>query len=228
MKKFLLSFFLIASVTLLFAQTPCPVVVSIKGNNGGGNCPRLADGTRATGTITVCFSSTVTMSTAPTLTCLFDNNTNQPVAGIVFKLVEISAQGCAVYCYYPGPGNTNNLFGSGSNYTLCTDFPPAAGCAEQSPLPVSFRSFNASRNKSTVSVKWATSFESNARGFFVQRNTNGNWENVAFVASAAQGGNSSSDLNYSYNDANNLNRTQINCLYFPGLDNSNIRRNLVH
>jgi hypothetical protein len=71
------------------------------------------------------------------------------------------------------------------------------------PLPVSFKSFTANRNKQNVSLKWETASEENNRGFNVQRKLpNGDWQTIAFVFSAAQGGNSSSVLSYSYNDLN--------------------------
>jgi hypothetical protein len=69
-------------------------------------------------------------------------------------------------------------------------------------LPVSFRDFTALRNKQNVSLKWETAAEQNNRGFNVQRNTKGVWENIAFVFSAADGGNSNELLSYSFNDAN--------------------------
>jgi hypothetical protein len=71
------------------------------------------------------------------------------------------------------------------------------------PLPVSFKSFTASRSNQTVSLKWETASEQNNRGFYVQRNVNGEWKDVAFVFSTAEGGNSDQILNYSYNDPNN-------------------------
>jgi hypothetical protein len=71
-------------------------------------------------------------------------------------------------------------------------------------LPVTFSNFHAQRNKSTVALKWETASEQNNRGFNVQRNAKGVWETVAFVFSAADGGNSSSLLSYSYNDINNV------------------------
>jgi hypothetical protein len=71
------------------------------------------------------------------------------------------------------------------------------------PLPVSFTSFTAQRsNSSTVKLSWQTATEVNNRGFAVERNTNGTWEQIAFIASQASAGNSSSLLNYSYIDAN--------------------------
>ena len=71
------------------------------------------------------------------------------------------------------------------------------------PLPVSFSSFTVQRsNASTVKLSWQTATEINNRGFAVERNTNGVWEQIAFIASQASAGNSSSLLNYSYTDAN--------------------------
>jgi hypothetical protein len=75
--------------------------------------------------------------------------------------------------------------------------------AECIPLPVHFKSFNAIRsNSSVVSVSWTTAMEQNSKGFYVQKNVNGEWKTVAYVESQAVNGNSSSDLNYSYTDAN--------------------------
>jgi hypothetical protein len=50
-----------------------------------------------------------------------------------------------------------------------------------SPLPVKFKSFTASRSKEKVAVKWETATETNNKGFNVQRKTNGDRENIAFV-----------------------------------------------
>lgn len=72
-----------------------------------------------------------------------------------------------------------------------------------SALPVSFKSFSASRTNQTVSLRWETASEQNNRGFYVQRNVGGEWKDVAFVFSRADGGNSEQVLNYTYNDPNN-------------------------
>jgi hypothetical protein len=74
---------------------------------------------------------------------------------------------------------------------------------ENIPLPVSFKSFNANRNKSNVGLVWETSSESNNKGFQVQRKIGGNdFETIAFVNTKANAGNSVSDLTYSYTDVN--------------------------
>jgi hypothetical protein len=70
-------------------------------------------------------------------------------------------------------------------------------------LPVNMGSFTAVRNRNKVALKWETLTEQNNRGFYVQRNTKGVWENRAFVFSAASGGNSNDLLTYTFNDDNN-------------------------
>ena len=80
-----------------------------------------------------------------------------------------------------------------------------------SPLPVSLKSFTARRNHSTVDVRWITATEVNSSGFELQRQTGiGDWETIAFVPSQAIGGNSTSELMYSYSD---LNSTKAVCNY---------------
>ncbi len=169
MKKILLLCLLIASVSFVFAQfPPCPVVASFKGNNGGGNCDPLPNGDVATGTITVCFTSPVTVATAPSIVSLVDLSTGTPITDLTFILTGIDQDGCAEYCYYVGGNKINNLFGDHHNYSFGLVFPPAAACSEQSPLPVNFKSFTAARNKSLVTLKWTTASESNNLGFIRQ------------------------------------------------------------
>ncbi len=63
-------------------------------------------------------------------------------------------------------------------------------CAS-TPLPVSFKSFTATKTNGATSLKWTTSTEINNKGFYVQRFYNGQWENIMYVATKAEGGNSS-------------------------------------
>lgn len=70
------------------------------------------------------------------------------------------------------------------------------------PLPVRLSSFTAARNKQTAALKWETATEINNKGFYVQRNTKGVWETLAFVPSQADGGNSYGPLAYTYSDLN--------------------------
>jgi hypothetical protein len=70
------------------------------------------------------------------------------------------------------------------------------------PLPVEFKSFNATRSKSNVILKWETGVEINNSGFAIERNVNGTWAEVAFVPSLASNGSSDIALSYSYIDLN--------------------------
>ena len=73
-----------------------------------------------------------------------------------------------------------------------------------SALPVSLRSFTASRNNSTVLLRWETATEENSKGFYIERNLGNHvWQNLGFVPTKAMNGNSSSLLNYEYSDLNN-------------------------
>jgi hypothetical protein len=54
-----------------------------------------------------------------------------------------------------------------------------------------------------VAISWTTASEQNNKGFNVQRNVGGQWQTISFVPSQALGGNSVSDINYSYTDVNN-------------------------
>jgi hypothetical protein len=84
--------------------------------------------------------------------------------------------------------------------TITKVFPHPAGCIG---LPVSFKSFSALRNGTSVLVKWITSTEQNSKGFVIERNNgDGIWVEAAFVPSKAVGGSSESDLAYQFTDAN--------------------------
>jgi hypothetical protein len=115
------------------------------------------------------------------------------------------------YCYYALNTNDNIFNGAKAPYLafrleyydgIKSETVICGGVIDQGSLPVSFTNFHAQRNKQTVSLKWETATEQNNRGFYIQRNTKGVWENIAFVFSAADDGNSNSLLSYAYNDAN--------------------------
>ncbi len=73
------------------------------------------------------------------------------------------------------------------------------------PLPVTFKSFTAVRNHTSVLLKWTTASEHNNSGFVVERNVTGSWQEIAFLPSGAIGGNSDLPVNYLYNDINTVN-----------------------
>jgi hypothetical protein len=76
-----------------------------------------------------------------------------------------------------------------------------AGC---DVLPVSIASFSAKRTGTNVNLIWKTTYELNNTGFYVERNVNGNWEQVGFVPSQGQNGVSNDILTYAFVDFNNI------------------------
>jgi type IX secretion system substrate protein len=82
---------------------------------------------------------------------------------------------------------------------------PSTQC---SPLPVTFKSFNANRiNRTNVALKWETATEINNSGFAVQRNMGaGVWEFLGFIPTQATDGNSSVPLTYTFTDVANSSR----------------------
>ncbi|MEO6406823.1 MAG: T9SS type A sorting domain-containing protein [Ferruginibacter sp.] len=68
-------------------------------------------------------------------------------------------------------------------------------------LPVSFGDFNIMRRQKTTLLVWNTETENNSRGFYLERSGDGiHFSGIAFIATMARGGNSSSRLSYSYID----------------------------
>jgi hypothetical protein len=228
MKKILLSASLLISVFGFSQTTNC--VVDIKSNQGGGNCPPCPiPGTgfvpnepgfmsqNPTGTVTITFANLQTLcgGNLPRLVSVKDVQGNfirvkcgqgRKPSGNFPNSVEFCLFDEAINTE---AGNPDNFFNQpdlvvrivcpGTTDTLTVS---KAFCVGQAPLPVKFKSISASRSKNNVAVKWQTAQEQNNKGFHVQRKTKGEWENVAFVLSLANGGNSSSDLSYSFNDMN--------------------------
>lgn len=116
-----------------------------------------------------------------------------PISTIQFRLG---------YVYDRLTSNPNNTAFAAGAREYGTEF----GCfdiAQNIPLPVRFAAFNANRTIAfNVAVTWTTAMEQNSKGFNVQRNVGGEWKTIAFVFSQADGGNSSSNLSYSFKDVN--------------------------
>jgi hypothetical protein len=204
MKKNLLLFLLmLSSVSFVFSQTPC--VLDYQINNGGGNCADVG-GTSATGTITLTFDGPVDPLNIASIVSVFDitDPLNQLlVTDVTYGQGQLLNNGDVKFCYYVGPANSNNLSGQNSAFRFLIAYAGGALCVEGATLPVSFASFTAARSSSVVSLKWTTVTESNNFGFEIQRLIGtGGWQTLSFIASQAVGGNSSSDLTYTYTDLN--------------------------
>jgi hypothetical protein len=212
MKKILLSYLLMASVSLASAQSyPCISDYKITiTNNGGGNCPdSIIDGqlVTATGSVTLSFATAVDPNNLPVIVSVTSLDSNKIVEGVFFGYGTLNNNGTVTYCYYFGPNNNNNLLGHHGqfrfNIAYYVNGTLRAGCGDQFPLPVSFKTFTAARNKNIVGLKWTTASESNNLGFEIQRLIGGgSWQTVSFIYTQAIGGSSASDLTYTYNDAN--------------------------
>lgn len=90
------------------------------------------------------------------------------------------------------PFNGNNCNGNGC--------PPFIRVLNDAPLAVEFASFTAQRWQRTVRLEWTTASESDCKGFAVERNTGGNWEQVGYVPSRSPGGTSAGTLAYLFSD----------------------------
>ncbi len=75
----------------------------------------------------------------------------------------------------------------------------ANGC---SPLPVGLVNFTAVRDFNTVKLNWQTTFEQNSQGFYIEKNTGGNWLEVGYVPSKAHNGSSLDEHDYDFSETN--------------------------
>lgn len=156
---------------------------------------------------------------APTISSITTVDASGRLITYCFVISDATAAGvgtvrCYVdYCVYATVGDDTYLSTLLSTVPLTVTFtvlvnnvltPLTQRCEPPSniPLPVDFTSITASRNQQNIFVKWETATESNNRGFNVQRNLGNSWENVGYVSSKAQGGNSSSLISYSFVDVN--------------------------
>ena len=215
MKKGLLSILLLGSAFFTFAQAPpCPTGIGAGTNIGAGDCKECAGTPNKQG---FNFSQPATAKVVLEF--------NAPLSCIP-RLISITNEAGAILEADCGVGQIKE--GGGTNKTLVEycfwgndDFFKARvyleariecngiqrTCfldgSENIPLPVHFKSFNANRTTSSnVSITWTTAMEQNSKGFNVQKNINGEWKTIAFVFSQTEDGNSSSDLTYSFKDAN--------------------------
>jgi hypothetical protein len=86
----------------------------------------------------------------------------------------------------------------------CYDTMMPLNCPAAIILPVTWKSFTATRDGDQVVLKWITATEITNRGFNIQRMKDNRWENLAFIPTKAPGGNSNSELNYTYSDINSF------------------------
>src|SRR5262249_24022771 len=136
-----------------------------------------------------------------------DPNNPVSVTGLQFGPADLNNNGTVSFCYYTGPNNNNDLQGHNSSFSFIVGYNVNGNLLSCSgapiPLPVAFKSFSAARSNGVVNLKWSSASESNNFGFEVQRLIGtGTWQTISFVSSQATGGNSSSELTYTFTDQN--------------------------
>jgi hypothetical protein len=198
----------------------CPTT----GTGGNKYYPGYTDSSGAnqnytpTGKITLYFASPIPIGTpAPIITAAgIDNGDHLVHTAFDYLYVPYHdnpgvARTSVVYCYYGSASNQNIFNGSKAPklaFRILYYGYLSNTCGNVTPVPVTlpvlFQSFSATRSSQSVSIKWETATEINNRGFYVQRNVNGEWKDIAFVFSKADDGNSNQPLSYSYNDPNPL------------------------
>ena len=138
------------------------------------------------------------------------------------------------YSWNPGGAATSTLVvnqGTNGSYTYIATITDACGTAQTAtftfniadcPLPIELLYFDAVYNGKSVDTKWSTASETNNDYFTVERSTDGiNYSIINTVKSNAQGGNSTTQLNYTLNDATvktgtyyyRLKQTDLNGIY---------------
>lgn len=98
-------------------------------------------------------------------------------------------------------GTDNNFATTADN--LCDDATVTVVFATNSPLPVSIINFSGARNGANVTLKWTTTFETNNKGFEIQRSIGGgDFQTVGFVNTKGAEGNSQVSLHYDFKESN--------------------------
>ena len=169
-----------------FAQTrPCPF--SIRRNNGNGTCSQGQ----------VQFNYTTCPTEAPVIDAVYVNGAIYAVTFGPPDILTCASKGYIGYCItsgnMPPVGNWEIHFREPStNFTYV--------CANNVLLPISIKTFNATRNKGYVQLNWETSMEINGEAFEIERKTGNDFVTIATVAT----NNIATGSTYSFTDNNNI------------------------
>jgi len=95
-------------------------------------------------------------------------------------------------------------------------------------LPVNLLNFSGYKNGAKNTLNWTTAKEINNVGFDVQRSTDGvNYSSVGFVNSLGQSGSSSTEIHYTFDDANPSGKKQYYRLNQKDIDGNSKLSNVV-
>jgi len=98
---------------------------------------------------------------------------------------------------FGGTGASGEVTATG----VSTFSPFSLGTVGLTPLPVRLVSFSGLRQNNINKLTWTVEAEQGNKGFYVERSADGrSFTSLGFVASRAQGGNSNSQITYTFND----------------------------
>ena len=189
MKLFTIGIALLLTSLIGFAQNhACPTALH-RNNGNGGTCGSLGD-------LQLTFATCPTV--APTLDSLYVNGAKFDVTFHTPLASTCDSKGNLSYCITSG-----NTPPTGTWYLYFTE--PGTNvvyiCTATGVLPISIKTFNATRNKGYVQLNWETSLEINGDAFIVERKIGNGFVTVATVAAK----NIASGSAYSFTDNNNTN-----------------------
>jgi hypothetical protein len=213
MKQVLL-FLMVFTLSLsLKAQDVCDNIIGFDVNAGSGNCPAVSECTGdesfvVNGRLQLFFASESTAPETISISGLVSADGTIYYYTFCESSRTMTNRGYIIeFCAYSTDRNQNLSIGAvgqiislNVNGTQCVGIDKVGGTP--AALPVSMKAFTATRSKQTVGIKFETLSESNNKGFYVQRNTNGTWDNIAFIFSKAANGNSGTPISYEFNDLN--------------------------
>ena len=188
MKFFTIIIALILTTLVGFAQShPCPT--SIHRNNGNAPC--------AKGQLQLSYSTCPTALVS--IDSVYVNGIKDTTTFGAPDTTTCKAKGYVGYCIITGntpPAGNWDIYcseNSGTVKYICKY--DASGI-----LPISIKTFNATRNKGYVQLNWETSLEINGEAFVIERKTGNDFVTVATVAA----NNNASGSTYSFTDNNNM------------------------
>ena len=200
------------SLSLKAQDFNCNNILGFDVNAGKGNCPETSctgdESFMVNGRLQLFFSSASVVPANLTISGLVSSNgTTYNYVFCENNRTQTNRGFIVEFCAYSTEKNQNLSIGKvgqiislNVNGVVCADIDKLTG--QPATLPVSMKSFTATRSKQTVGIKFETLSESNNKGFYVQRNTNGTWVNISFIFSKADNGNSGTPISYEYNDPN--------------------------
>jgi hypothetical protein len=191
----------IPDATSVTTTVPLPTVGTLFTLDGAGNTP-VPPGTDAEDGILGSGNNTIVITSLPVFTTLFYNNVpvtlGQAIPNFNPALLQVKITPSTV-------GKTGTSFQF--NYQDAagvTDPTPAdyvINWGSGIPLSIKLGGFTAVNEGGKAKLNWVTYTEDNNKGFVIERSIDSrNWKQIGFVATVADGGNSSEELTYDFFD----------------------------